>query len=580
MNKVVLSTILKFLKRCEDDTFTKVMLDVGGGNLTSPQVWIDVLIQAEVQEPSCRLEIALNIGPVVRCMCKDIKRQFFKSNKHWTDSIQVFVCLIHNMILSGFDNSDEIEGKKIIDTLLNYEGLLSSIVQWGFWEEECRPDIAKEIVAGDLVDIVESGNATLNRLIEAADPKSVEGRERLEFIGTIPIISKEYDPECTISLVAGWIRQIKIEGWTYDISESLRRLISNVSCVDKDVITGLIDLGINTTSDDEWVVHVAVVLDYMILKRLDNENFYSNDTRIAFAIRSGLIELCLTFVERFGLKESFDEKWDSLSSPFASIKSILTHIYWIGLHKKTAKAIRSKRCSIEQELSSLEQNADITNNVSCKKLLYRVKCILEINGPSCCRCNKSLSKTEVKLCNGCGCMAYCSKACQKEDWQNGHNVTCCKTYTVEKAGRFQGRFIPMVIPNKEREASKLKELEVNMNMIQLKLFLSHSETILNQARALGVSLSDCVVKFDLDDCPLEVTTHEYNDVDDYKLKRGFEESRSKENITCIYNCFIYDGTLAEGELRTPCLQMQRLFPHELLSKRKAHEIDKYDRLNP
>ena len=91
----ILSTILKFLKRCEDDTFTKVMLDVGGGNLSSPQVWIDVLIQAEVQEPSCRLQIAQSIGPLVRCMCKDIKRQFFRSNKHWTDSIQVFVCLIH-----------------------------------------------------------------------------------------------------------------------------------------------------------------------------------------------------------------------------------------------------------------------------------------------------------------------------------------------------------------------------------------------------------------------------------------------------------------------------------------------------
>ena len=480
------------------------------------------------------------------------------------------------MILSGVNNSDKTEGKKIISILLQHEGLLTSIVQWGFWEEKYRLDITKELPPDDCVDIVESGRMTLNRLTEeAADTQSEEGRKRLEIIGTTPIISKDYDPECTTSFVVGLIRQTKIEGWTIDASDTLRRLIANVSCVDKDVITGLIDLGINT-SDDEWVVHVAVLLGYMILKRLNSGDFYSNDTRIAFAIRGGLIELCLTFIERFGVLESFNkEQDDNLSSLFVSIKSILNNIYWIGLHKKTAKAIRSKRDIIEQELARLEQNTDITNNVNCKKVLGILSSILDLNGSYCCRCNKSLSRTEVMECNGCGCMAYCSKACQKEDWLSGHNQSCCKTYTHEIAGRFQGRFKPMTIPVDERKASKLKELEVNMNMIQLKLFLSHSETILNQARALGVSLSDCVVKFDLGYCPLEVTTHKYTDLyDTPELMRGFEDSRSTESIACIFISCIYDESLDEGQI--PRLEMQRLFPHEWLSKRKAHEIDKYD----
>ena len=229
-------------------------------------------MKAEVQEKSCRLQIAENIGPLVRCMCNDTKRQFFKSNKHWADTMQVFVCLIHNMILSCFNNSDEIEGKKIIDTLLNYEGLLSSIIQWGFWDEEYRPDITKELPTDDCVDIVESGMMTVKRLITAADTQTEEGRKRLETIGTTPIISKEYDPECTISFVVGLIRLVKIEGWTmlYSTSQCLRRLIANVSCVDKDVITELIDLGINT-KDDTWVVHVAILLRYIILKKYNNE---------------------------------------------------------------------------------------------------------------------------------------------------------------------------------------------------------------------------------------------------------------------------------------------------------------------
>ena len=339
------------------------------------------------------------------------------------------------MILSGVSNSDKTEVKKIIDTLLQHEGLLTSIVQWGFWDEDYRPDITKELSV--VSKVVELGNATLIRLIKAADLNSEEGRERLETIGTTPIINKEYDSECTTSFVVGLIRQTKIKGWSIEISTTLQRLISNVSCVDKDVITELI-VGFN--SDDKWIAHVAVLLRYMILKRLNNNgNFYSNDTHAAFAIRSGLVELCLTLIERFGLSESFDKKKDNVSSPFVSIKGILTNIYWIQLHKKTSKAIRSKRSSIEQELARLGQNTDITNNVNCKKLFDMTMAILDLNGSYCCRCNKSLSRTEVKLCNGCGLMSYCSRACQREDWSNGHSLTCCKSYTDEIAGQFQGR---------------------------------------------------------------------------------------------------------------------------------------------
>ena len=427
----VLSTILKFLKRCEDDTFVKVMLDVGGGDLKTPTSWVRILLKAEAREESCRLHIAQSIGPLVKCMCNDTKRQLFKSTKHWVDTIRAFVALIHNMILSGFDNSDKTENTEIIDTLLQHEGLLTSIVQWGLWEEEYRPDITKKLTTDKRVDIVELGNATLNRLIKAADLDSEEDRKRLETIGTTPIISKEYDPECTISLVVGLIRQVEIKGWTLDTSTALRRLISNVSCVDKDVITEMIDLGINTRNDDKWVATVAHLLRFMILKEHTDRLFYSDDTRAAFAIQSGLTELCLVFIERYGLHESFDNETDILYSLFFSIQMTFANIYFIQLHKKTAKAIRSKRPSIEQELARLEKNTNITNNVNCKKLLDIVRSILNLNGSYCCRCDKSLSRTEVKLCNSCGLMAYCSRACQKEDWSNGHSLTCCKSYTTD-----------------------------------------------------------------------------------------------------------------------------------------------------
>ena len=569
----ILSTVLKFLKRCEDDTFVKVMLDVGG-NLKTPRVWIDVLIKAEAQEPSCQLQIAHNIGPLVRCMCNDTTRLFFKSNEHWVNTMQGFAALIHNMILKAVNYSDKSKGEEIIDTLLRYEGLLTTIIQWGFWEEDCRPDITNGLRTNHCVSIVSLGKATLNRLIKAANTQTEQGRKRLETIGSTPIISKDYDPECKVSFVAGLIRQVKIEGWTINTSYCLRRLISNVSCVDKDVITELIDLGINT-KDDTWVVHVAVLLHYMILKYEYNDgSFYSNDTRVAFAIRGGLIKLCLTFIDRFGLKESFDKKKGNLSSPFFSIEMILANIYWIGLHKKTAKAIRNKRCSIEKELARLDQNIEITNNVNCKKLLGMTRSILDINGSYCCRCNKSLSRTEVKLCNGCGCMVYCSRACQKEDWLNGHSESCCKTYNNERSGLYQGRHWPKIMPENERAAAKFKELEVNMNMIQLKLFHDHSETILSQVSSLDIPLYDCVVYFDLREYPLVVKVKKWTEFyNNPILKRGFEGSRSKTNVTCIFFSYVF-GNLVEGQI--PKLQMQRLFPHEWLPKKKAGEIDSVD----
>ena len=554
----ILSMVLKFLQRCEDDTFVKVMLDIGGGNLKSPVTWIRVLIKAEIQEDSCRLRIAQSIGPLVRCMCNDATRLFFKSNKDWREGIHAFAALIHN-ILRKCD--EEI----IIDTLFQYEGLLTSIVQWGFWDKDYRPDIMKEITTEHCKKIVEFGSTTLNRLIMTADGNTEEGRKT-------PIVSKKYNAECTISFVVGLIRQVNIDGWiTYNFS-ALRRLI-NIGCVDKDVITEMISLGFNT-SDDKWVAQVASLLWCILLKQNSYTKYCANDTRTAFAIRGGLVELCLHFIERFGVLESFDkEKDDGTSSLFFYIERILTNTYFIQLHKKTAKAIRSKRCSIEQELARLKQNADISSNSCCKELLDIAKGILDLNGSYCCRCNKSLCRTEVKLCNGCGLMPYCSRACQKEDWLNGH-ISCCKTYTTELAGLYQGRLLPEVVPSDERVAAKLKELEINLSSVQLKLFLDHSESILSQAEALDIPLYDCIVRFDLTKCPLEVTAENNEIYRSLEEKTCFECSRSKKNITCIYTSFFHYGSLVEGQV--PRLRMQRLFPHEWLSTRKAHEINKDD----
>ena len=202
--------------------------------------------------------------------------------------------------------------------------------------------------------------------------------------------------------------------------------------------------------------------------------------------------------------------------------------------KKTWKAIRHKGSAVENELQHLEDNTAITDDICM--LLDMVTSILDTNGAYCCRCNKSLSRKERKQCNGCNRMTYCSIACQKDDWVNGgHKLSCCKLYTYETAGQFQGRVLPATMLESDvRAAAKLKELEINVAMIQLKLLLDNAETILSQVSALDIPLYDIVVIFDLRGYPLKGVVKEYTEYySTLEAAKGFEDSRSKDNITCV-----------------------------------------------
>ena len=570
----ILSAVLDFLNRCEDNTFSKVMGDIGG-DMVSPKLWINVLLQADELEQSCRMQIAQNIGPLVRCMCADTKRVFFKSNKYWRESIVHFVDLITNMIHRA-NNERGDENNMIVDTLLEHEGLLRSIVQWGFWGEENRPDITKELGVEDRTVIVEWGRNAITQLMalvevykdgERTAVLTDDAKKRIDTIGTTPIVSKEYDPSCMISYTSGLIRIMKTVQWTNDDFVNLRNLTRCANCVDKGVIAEIIDFGSNYTTNWDTAEVVARIARDVILQKSNVENLgVLSDTRVAYAVRSGLIEMCLRLMEQFGMHESFgNDKQNTLSH---NIAAIFTHVYSISLHMKSAKAIRRKKGQIEEKLMQLGRNKEISINDKCRELLDMVRSILDINGAYCCQCNKSLDKKGIKRCNGCNRMTYCSKACQREDWLNGgHNFACNKLVTEEQLGQFQGRCWPVREPESERDAEKLKALEINISMVQLKLFLGNSEAILNQARPLDIPLYDCIVHFDLRKCPLIVKVLRYNEFyESQEERRGFEEGRSKENITCLYSSSIFIGELlASG--RTPVIAMQKFFSHEWLSRK-------------
>jgi len=555
----ILTSVLNFLGRCEFETFEEVMGNstFASQDLVSPSIWIKVLIKADEMEPNCALQIAENISPLVRSMCADTKRLFFGSNKHWVDSFYSFVSLISCLLSRMIIDSDESESMRISKELLNHGNLLKTIVQWGYWGEY-RSDIMNELpeVVTSIVDI--GKNLTKVLVKDVYERKDGTGSLSsydagiINIIGTTPVINKEYDPNSMVSYTEGLIRQAKTTGDEDDFT-IIHFLVANVDCVDKRVIIELIDLGMNFTTDIGNAIRVMRISQSIIFKGIATKNSQPSDARVAFAIRAGLVEMCLSFIERFGIDDSLN----------GFIHDTLGCIYSISLHTKTAKAIRSKKSGIEDMLVHVELNTDMS-----EELLDMVRSILDINGSYCCRCNKSLSKTEVKQCNGCHRMTYCSIECQRDDWFNGHKLACCCSPTMENIGQFQGRMRPRKEPDDEGAAGKLKELEINMNMIQLKLFLDNARIILSQARGLDTPLYDCIVTFDLRECP---PTRRSSFIFDTPQRKGFEESRSIENITCVFHSFLYNGELdEEGEVQL--VGIQRLFPHEWLVKQTKSEL--------
>ena len=206
-----------------------------------------------------------------------------------------------------------------------------------------------------------------------------------------------------ISYMAGLIRLVKATNGDKDHLKQVVAFALGTDCVDKDVITEIIDFGTNLAATNYSPASFTANISAAILVEQLKCRYPPSDTRVAFAIRAGLIEMCLSFIERGG-QEHFER--DDEESLYQCVHDILIIVYEVSLHQKTAKAIRSKRNKIWEKLVGSEQNTNVTNSKNCKQLLGIVRSILDLNGAYCCCCNKSLGRKEIKRCNGCNSMTY------------------------------------------------------------------------------------------------------------------------------------------------------------------------------
>ena len=75
--------------------------------------------------------------------------------------------------------------------------------------------------------------------------QKIFGFDPLEIIATTPIVSKDYHPDCMISYMAGLIRLVKATNGDKDHLRQVECFALGTDCVDKDVITEIIDFGTN-----------------------------------------------------------------------------------------------------------------------------------------------------------------------------------------------------------------------------------------------------------------------------------------------------------------------------------------------
>ena len=155
--------------------------------------------------------------------------------------------------------------------------------------EEYRPDITKELDIEDCTEIVGLGR-DIAALLSATSAQS-----RIETLGTTPIVSKQCDPSCLVSYVAGLVRLMKTFEQATEVVKYyfpvLRRFI-DADCVDRGVITEIIDFGLNSITDQESWASAVCEMSYGMVHQLSKA--YGtlkllSDSRVAVAIRAGLV---------------------------------------------------------------------------------------------------------------------------------------------------------------------------------------------------------------------------------------------------------------------------------------------------
>jgi hypothetical protein len=369
------------------------------------------------------------------------------------------------------------------------------------------------------------------------DPSvSQDGFDLIKKIANIPVVSRAYNPECNINYIVGMVRMLKhVDSRdSADRKDHFATLIMLTDCFDYDAIAEVIEFGSKFIADIDDAITITKIL------RNVQGKVYPIDRRIAFAIKSGLLEMCFDFLTRFTCDPTVqllarDPKRDDL---IGCLVGIADNIKSVALHKNTSKAIRDRRSQIFEALTTLVPQL---KSVQSAQFVEILSSIMDLNEGSCSRCNKSIEWRTALFCEGCRRVAYCCVKCQKKDWKHGTHSSDCSL--LARSGDVLG--LTRFAVRRSRNISELTGLRNNIVTSQKKLFLRHESSLLSR----WSDRSDYIVVFNLSIKQLPIDFIHYHDQFTCPKKRKwFEDLRSSDKIICKFTSGVYNGELDEDEL--------------------------------
>ena len=323
-------------------------------------------------------------------------------------------------------------------------------------------------------------------------------------------------------------------------------LMFTADCIDNDVIVEVIDLGRNFTTNIDDAESILKLSLSTIAWRTQGKS-YPIDKCIAFAIKSGLLDMCFEFLSRFACDPTIqlracDPIRHDRDDLMVLLVSIAAFIQAVDLHQKTAKAIRDARSQIIKMLTPL-----MTQERNEKSFMFQfvdiLSSILDLNEGSCSCCNTPIVWRTALFCGGCRRVAYCGLKCQKSDWRYGSHSSECSF--LARSADVLG--LTTFNVRRRRNISTLTGLRNNIVTSQYKLFLRHEDKLSTQLLTYQDRI-DYIARFNLSLFLRPISFVHYHDhFTCPRQRKWFEDFRSPDRVLCMFTSDVFNGELDKDE---------------------------------
>lgn len=477
------------------------------GYVYNPQIWLEILVglvgRAELPIGNKKLfylkrKIARKIGPLLKTLQDDTKREFFQENEYWHDAYIPSLDLLTRLVgLRG--HADYIP--EIIPIIIELDGIIEMLIQCIFWGET-RPEIIEEshhdIGAQAQIAYYAGGVIEQIMLLGEMDDNPVAvyytgaGYDiNMKICGTMIGTSNTTFPVGILSLLKGGkTNSIMSSKWFLDRPSmwNIMTALGVTGCVTDEIYEGLVAVGNRddvTFDDASDVVKLGMEMGHLYSADARQKPL---DSRMSLAIQEGMFELVLKILVRF------KSKADGRSHFIHNIGQFLQAAQSVSQYELCTKAIAQRHDSIAAALK--EYDEDQTSPIKSAVVYYNdigsmVRSMLDLNNPEddenmkmpCFDCR---FEDDEELCQKCNNACLCTNKCKVQHWDPEKMKGSCTEMTMVSI-------------------DDVTELQKNLFKIMSKVMEGDTRSqILVDAVIMGLNISDCIAVIDLRTPPLSV----------------------------------------------------------------------------